>query len=122
MDNPRKCVVYFESHLNPDEIEQRIAAIRLIEGVRLVTTDQTSVKVPPAKDDELVFEATPDIGLERMAIDRALVWGVKKGLTTAAELQGMEAEELVALAYKMLERMPESEKKQLGSEISELMK
>lgn len=121
MDNPRKCVIYFEAHLSLDEIEQRIAAIRLIEGVKSVATDQTSVKVPP-DHDEMVYEATPDRGLERHAIDRALIWGVKKGVITTAQLQGMEAEELVSLAYKMLERMPEEEKKQLGSEISHLMK
>jgi len=121
MDNPRKCVVYFDSHLGPEEIEQRIAAIRLIEGVRLVTTDQTSVKVPPPRDEEMVYDARPDTQFQRHAIDRALVWGIKQGFIAPEELTPLEAEELVTLAYKMMERMPEEEKRKLGSEISKMM-
>ncbi len=121
MDNPRKCAVYFEADLTPEAIEQRIAAIRLLQGVRLVTTDQTSVKVP-RREEEVIYDTSPDTTAQRHTIDRALLWGVEQGKINANQLAKLDAQQLIDLAFGFLEIMPEAEKRKLGDEISHFMK
>ena len=120
MNNPSKCVVYFESGLSPEAVEQRIAAIRLLQGVRLVTTDETSVKVP-RREEEVVYDTSPDTTAQRHTIDRALIWGVSQGKISSDQLGKLDAEQLIELAFKLVELMPEEEKKKLGDEVSRIM-
>lgn len=119
MDNPRKCVIYFEDRLSEEQVEDRIRAIRIIDGVSHVSTDQTSTKVP-RREPEVVFETEQDMRPQRLAIDRALIWGIRAGKITKDTIAQANGEQIVALAMRLLDAMPEAEKEALSRDMSNL--
>ena len=119
MDNPRKCVIYFEDRLSEEQVEDRIRAIRIIDGVARVSTDQTSTKVP-RREPEVVFETEPDMRPQRLAIDRALIWGIRTGKINKDTIANANGEQIVALAMRLLDAMPEAEKEALSRDMSNL--
>ena len=148
MMESRKCQVTFDASLSEEDVDLRINAIRLLKGVHHVSTEQTSTKVPrrdeeagpeqaasqaasqaanpmgsrpPSREGGDIWETEQDVSPQRMAIDRAIKWGVQTKIVSLQQIQALDSSQLVQLAMQLLEKMPEEEKVSLGADISNLM-
>jgi len=118
MENPHHCKVIFDPSLSEAEIETRLQAIYLIKGVQRIETGRTDTIVPnPGVQPAATQGDSLNKNLPRKLIEQALVWGVKESLITADKINLQNSEELVQTALSLLEKMPESSKRQICESI-----
>lgn len=124
MDPAHRVQVIFEPDLSEAEVELRLQAIRLISGVARVETEASGTRVPGPQEGLTIEErqgssSGGSVAAQRELIQKALLWGVKEGRLQAGDIQSMGAEETIAVAMKLLDQMPDWEKRQLSKDFSD---
>ena len=142
----KKCVVYFDPSLSDHDISQRIDAFLLIHGISRVdppmaedsvaqpfsspgisvpSKPPSSINRPPKHtlQDSPIAGADPTIEISteadvsRQVINQSIRWGLQNGMIQANQIEKLEAAQLVELAMKLLDDMPEDLKQQIGSSL-----
>ncbi|OGG96880.1 MAG: hypothetical protein A2527_00455 [Candidatus Lambdaproteobacteria bacterium RIFOXYD2_FULL_50_16] len=126
MQGYNRCKVIFDPNLSETEIDHRLEAIRLMSGVLRVETEATDTLVPGPRPEKrsgsqegVTIElerrlSGSQIEAQRELIHRALIWGISAGRMTAAQIKNLDPEQMVALAFEMIDLMPEDQKMSLG--------